>query len=72
MADNPSEFERWFVRQFGPRPTDRTLWELNAERYTAEQKLRMVEELIAAVQRWEGARDAALYAWQAAQQGRLK
>lgn len=58
-----SAFDAWFVRQFGPRPSDKSMMELCEERNSTKWAAERAQKLVEAVDLWEDKRQAASYAW---------
>lgn len=67
MAKN---FDKWFRAQFGPRPLTESQYEkLVSKTLSAKYALRGGEEKLASCRSWDNLHKAALYAWNAAQDG---
>ncbi len=57
-------FSKWHEKQFGKRPTKRSVNDLENELQGLRLKLRTKEAELNRVNKWEHQRQAALYAWQ--------
>ena len=59
-----SSFDRWFVEQHGPRPSDVPLHEIQVQVRLARMSLAKDEARLRLLEEWEARRTSALYAWQ--------
>ena len=62
-----SEFDKWFVAQFGPRPCPYGTVENDKRQRWMDcaQEVEKMKSEIEAIDRWDNSERAALYAWNA-------
>ena len=63
MTEKPWDFERWFVLQHGPRPTDLDENLLRDATKSRSVLLANDQQLLLRLEFWESSRTSALYAW---------
>lgn len=66
-----SKFHAWFVAQHGKRPSKLPAGALMADKNSKRSAANIAERLVDACELWDAKETAALYAWQAAQSGKV-